>query len=221
MRRPNRHVSPPAAMLGGNPGAASRSTDEPLRIIGGRFRGRKLRYSGDNRTRPMKDRVREAVFNLLGPAPQGKHVVDLFAGTGALALEAMSRGAVGATLIERHFPSAEVIRQNVTTLECQGQTDIISADTFYWAERDARLPNQTPWLVFCSPPYDLYVSRADDMQRLLTKLVEQAPAGSEFVVEADVRFDAGTLPDAAAWQTRAYPPAHVFLYAKPVVASTE
>ncbi len=60
-----------------------------LRIIGGVHRGRKLEYSGDPRTRPMKDRVREAVFNLLGPDVAGKYVIDLFAGTGALGLEAL------------------------------------------------------------------------------------------------------------------------------------
>ena len=75
-----------------------------LRIIGGEFRGRRLHYSGDRRTRPMKDRLREAVFNLIGPDIRGKHAIDLFAGTGALALESLSRGAKSATLIEQHHP---------------------------------------------------------------------------------------------------------------------
>ena len=76
-----------------------------LRIVGGKLRGRPLAYSGDQRTRPMKDRVREAVFNLLGPAVVGSHAIDLFAGTGALGLEAISRGAVRATFLERHLPT--------------------------------------------------------------------------------------------------------------------
>src|SRR5688572_16458652 len=83
-----------------------------LRIIGGSMRGRKLKYSGEARTRPMKDRVREAVFNLLGTTVEGCYVIDLFAGTGALGLEAISRGATGATFIERHFPTAKVIEEN-------------------------------------------------------------------------------------------------------------
>src|SRR6478736_322408 len=77
-----------------------------LRIVGGTLRGRKLQYSGDVRTRPMKDRVREAVFNLLGPQVAGSHAIDLFAGTGALGIEAISRGATKATFIERHLPTA-------------------------------------------------------------------------------------------------------------------
>jgi 16S rRNA (guanine966-N2)-methyltransferase len=56
-----------------------------LRVIGGSYRGRRLHYTGDFRTRPMKDRLREAVFNLLGREVAGKHAIDLFAGTGALA----------------------------------------------------------------------------------------------------------------------------------------
>ena len=65
--------------------AARESADEASaepRIIGGKFRGRKLLYLPDRRTRPMKDRVREAVFNLIGPGIKGKHAIDLFAGTG-------------------------------------------------------------------------------------------------------------------------------------------
>src|SRR5438105_2010542 len=85
---------------------AAEETVVGLRIIGGSLRGRKLQYTGEARTRPMKDRVREAVFNLLGPSVTGSHAIDLFAGTGALGLEALSRGAARATFIERHFPTS-------------------------------------------------------------------------------------------------------------------
>ena len=71
-----------------------------VRIIAGQFRGRKLLYAVDPRTRPMKDRVRQALFNRLGPAVQGKVAIDLFAGTGALGFEALSRGAARAVLVE-------------------------------------------------------------------------------------------------------------------------
>ena len=220
MRGPNRNASPPAAMLAGQSAAPQKAVEEPLRIIGGKYRGRKLRYGGDSRTRPMKDRVREAVFNLLGPAPEGKHVVDLFAGTGALALEALSRGAVGATLIERHFPTAAIIRENVLTLGCQNAVQVVAADTFYWTEHQHDLPHETPWLVFCSPPYDFYVSRGEEMLQLLLGLVDQAPQGSEFVVEADERFNPRSLPHSDMWQSRAYPPAHVYMFQKAVTGAS-
>src|SRR5208283_379410 len=118
-----------------------------VRIIGGKFRGRKLEYSGDLRTRPMKDRVREALFNLLSTAVAGKVAIDLFAGTGALGLEALSRGASRAVLIERHRPTAETIRRNSTTLGVEAIVDVTSADTFLWARRLPDLGG-APWLVF-------------------------------------------------------------------------
>ena len=82
-----------------------------VRIIAGCFRGRKLHYSGDPRTRPMKDRVRQALFNRLGPDVEGTLAVDLFAGTGALGLEALSRGATRAILIEQHRPTARDLQR--------------------------------------------------------------------------------------------------------------
>ena len=111
-------------------------------IIGGKFRGRKLEYSGDLRTRPMKDRVREALFNLLGHGCEGKVAIDLFAGTGALALEALSRGATRAVFIEQHRPTAQTIQRNAATLGVEANVEITSANTFFgpnafptWARR--------------------------------------------------------------------------------------
>jgi len=185
-----------------------------LRIIGGRLRGRRLHYSGDPRTRPMKDRLREAVFNLLGPAVRGTHAIDLFAGTGALGLEALSRGAVRATLIERHLPTAQVIRRNVAELGVQDVVEVVTASAFSWFAGGPELGSE-PWLVFCSPPYDFYVSQTEQMLQLLQAMTAAAPEDSLFVVEADGRFDFGLLPDAAAWRVRNYKPAVVGIYCKP------
>jgi 16S rRNA (guanine966-N2)-methyltransferase len=184
-----------------------------LRIIGGQFRSRRLEYSGDPRTRPMKDRLREAVFNLIGPDIRDKHAVDLFAGTGALAFEALSRGAARATLIEQHRPTAAVIRQNAAILGVQSQAEIVVGNTFFWVHRRPRL-GDAPWVVFCSPPYDFFVERLDDMLTLLAELMQSAPAESIFAVEADARFDFQGLPDPADWDVRAYPPAVVGIYRK-------
>lgn len=106
-----------------------------VRIIGGRFRGRKLQYSGDPRTRPMKDRVREAVFNLLADDVRGKLAIDLFAGTGVLALESISRGSHQAICIEQHFPSAELIRQSSRMLGVLEIVDVVSSNVFIWVRR--------------------------------------------------------------------------------------
>lgn len=179
-----------------------------MRIIGGKFRGRQLKYSGDLRTRPMKDRVREAIFNLVGPAIKGKHAVDLFAGTGALGLEAISRGAVRATLIERHFPTVKLIRDNIALLGLEDHVEVSAADTFIWL-RQTEITADLPWVVFCSPPYDFYVDQQDKTLHLIETLHARAPVGSRLVVEADQRFDFALLPDADRWDVRRYSPAIV------------
>jgi 16S rRNA (guanine966-N2)-methyltransferase len=185
-----------------------------VRIIGGRFRGRKLEYTGDLRTRPMKDRVREALFNLLGHGVEGKVAIDLFAGTGALALEALSRGATRAVFIEQHRPTAQTIQRNAATLGVEAIVDITSANTFLWAKR---LPDlgTAPWVVFCSPPYEFYVGRKDDMLQLLNYLIQSSPPDSLFAVEADSRFDFRELPAADQWDVRPYPPAILGIWEKP------
>jgi 16S rRNA (guanine966-N2)-methyltransferase len=162
----------------------------------------------------MRDRVRQAVFNILGTSVVGKHVLDLFAGTGALALEAVSRGGLLATLLEQDRPTAQVIRRNVAYLELEKECRVINGDVFIWAERP--LPTgPEPWMVFCSPPYAFYVDRRAEMLALIVRLMAAAPAGSGFVVEADERFDFAELPEPTAWDIRCYPPTVVGFYFKP------
>lgn len=184
-----------------------------VRVIGGEFRGRKLRYSGDERTRPMKDRVREAIFNLLGQSVKGTLAIDLFAGTGALGFEALSRGAARALLIERHFPTLAIIRDNARILNAEGRAEIVGGDAFYWAER-LPAPADIRWTVFISPPFDLYVTAQPQMLALIAALVERSPPESQIVVESDERFDLALLPDAGRWDVRPYPPAVVSIYRK-------
>lgn len=189
------------------------ATPVGVRIIGGKFRGRKLEYSGDLRTRPMKDRVRESLFNLLGHAVEGKLAIDLFAGTGALGLEALSRGASRAVFIERHRPTAQAIGRNSTMLGVEAVVAVTSADTFLWA---MSLPDlgAMPWVVFCSPPYDFYVDRKSDMLQLLNHLIRMSPTESLFAVEFDNRFDFHELPNPDQWDVRAYAPAILGIWEK-------
>ncbi|HEX4000403.1 MAG TPA: RsmD family RNA methyltransferase [Pirellulales bacterium] len=189
-------------------GDAEEATARP-RIIGGKFRHRRLIYAPNLHTRPMKDRVREAVFNLIGPAVEGKHVIDLFAGTGALGFEGLSRGAAGATFVDRHFPTADLIRQNAAALEVAERVTVYPANVLLWSRRLPPLPAAAAWLVFCSPPWDIYVEQSEAVLGLLQTLLDHAPAASIFVVEADERFDLGLLPRPGEWMVREYPPAIV------------
>jgi 16S rRNA (guanine966-N2)-methyltransferase len=185
------------------PQAPRRSVESPLRITGGTLRGRKVPYSGLTLTRPMKERLRQTVFDLLGRTVEGTHAIDLFAGTGALGFEALSRGAFAATFIERHAPTAELIRQNARELGLAERAHVVTADTFTWLGRQDGLP-AAPWLVFCSPPFEFYESRHADLLALLGRLIQQSPPESAFVVEADRRFDVASLHRAEEWDVRQY-----------------
>ncbi len=188
-----------------------------LRVIGGKFRGSKLQYVGDNRVRPMKDRVREAVFNLIGPSIKGMYAIDLFGGTGAVTIEAISRGAVGATVVELHLPTAMMLRQNLESLDLLEICKLRKTDAFFWAKNLEEHPRGAPpWIVFCCPPYDFYVRREEEMLEMLKNLLDSAPVGSVFVIEADERFDFSRLPIVPTEnRLRSYPPAEVGIFVKP------
>lgn len=157
----------------------------------------------------MKDRLREAVFDVLATAVVGKQAIDLFAGTGALSLEAISRGAVRATLIERHFPTARLIEQSIVALGLGDRAHVHAGDAFLWPkqQRDWAEFLEPPWVVLCSPPYSFYTDRTADMVDLISDLCRRAPVDSEFVVESDRRFDFAQLASLGQWDIREYPPA--------------
>lgn len=138
-----------------------------MRIIGGRFRGTRLSApgaagGGEAHLRPTSDRAREALFNLLAhgdfgepPPPDGRRVLDLFAGTGALGLEAMSRGAARAVFVEDLPKARALIRENVDRLGLTGQTKIWRRD----ATRLGPCRGEPYDLVFCDPPYGTDLGR--------------------------------------------------------------
>jgi len=98
------------------------------RIVSGTWGGRRLTTPRDARVRPTAERVREAWLNILGPELHGARVVDLFAGSGALGLEALSRGASHATFVELHTPSLNALKANVASLDAEAQTEVIRHD---------------------------------------------------------------------------------------------
>ena len=161
----------------------------------------------------MKDRAREAVFNLIGPSIKGSYAIDLFAGTGALALEAISRGSHRALAIERHFPTADVIIDNARSLGIRDQVEVYPGDTFIWARRMPDL-GRDPCVVFCSPPYALYEDRADDVLNLIGLLIQAVPNGSNVIVEGDSRLDWQTIPSSDEWDVRSYHPAEIGIWRK-------
>ena len=126
-------------------------------------------------------RLRQALFNLVGPSVRGQHAIDLFAGTGALGLEAISRGACSATFVEQHIPTARLVQQNITLLELNDICQVQEGNAFAWAKDLSQLPSG-PWLVLCCPPYDFYVDRTNQMVALIDQFLQTAPVGSTIVV---------------------------------------
>jgi 16S rRNA G966 N2-methylase RsmD len=108
------------------------------------------------------------------------------------------------------LPTAKVIQRNVAALSVEQATDVVFGDAFIWSAKFA--PEGVPLAVFCSPPYDFYVSRKDDMLRLIQRWTEISPPGSQMVVEADERFEMAGLPEPEGWDVRQYPPAVVAVH---------
>ena len=191
------------------------STPTVVRIIGGHHRGRQLVYSGDKVTRPMKDDVRESLFNLVGGWMPDRWVVDLFAGTGAVGLEAVSRGAAHATLIERHFPTAKIIKENVSILDVGDQVDVHTSDAFFWSRQFAKNPNppvDVPWAIFCCPPWPMLVHDRDKMMDLVQLWYDLLPEDSLLILEAPDSFHPRNLPNPEQWRVRDYSPARVCVF---------
>jgi len=125
-----------------------RKKPNELRIIGGEWRGRRIRFPGQPGIRPTPDRVRETLFNWLAPVVEGSRCLDLFAGSGALGLEALSRGAKAATFIESDRPSAEQLRGTIASL-APGRAVVLEAEALKWLEG----PAQCFDLAFLDPPF--------------------------------------------------------------------
>src|SRR5262245_27759042 len=147
-----------------------------MRLTGGLDRGRRLKAPRGLRTRPTAAKVREAIFNILGPPPEGA-VLDLFAGTGALGLEALSRGARRVVFIERDRHALAALRQNLREIGCESRSTVIAADVRSGLRRLAataggaavaadRSASQFSW-VFMDPPY------AEEAASILGELAER------------------------------------------------
>jgi 16S rRNA (guanine966-N2)-methyltransferase len=125
-----------------------------MRIVGGRFRGRPLKGPASDAIRPTSDRLRETIFNILahgyGDPVGGARVLDLFAGTGAMGLEALSRGAAFALFVDDSAGARGLIRENVEALGVGGQSRLFRRDA---RRMGAAAPNEPFSLVFCDPPY--------------------------------------------------------------------
>lgn len=154
-----------------------------MRIVAGRFGGRRIATVQGDATRPTTDRVREALFSILGPL-DGTRVLDLFAGSGALAIEALSRGAASATLVEQDAWAAAVIQRNLETLGLTSDEARLLRMPAARALRAARERGDAYDLVFLDPPYRQAPALG---QELAADLAAVLAPGARVVTESDRR----------------------------------
>lgn len=180
-----------------------------MRIVGGRFRRRSLSGpTGRMRVRPTTDAVREALFNALAARHPiaGARVLDLFAGTGALALEAISRGAAHATLVDADRAALRLARQNADALGVADRCRFVRADAVGWLGRG---DGGAFDLAFADPPY------GHDAAAALPGLVRpRLAAGGLFVLEHDARQRLGGAPAGLVFE-RAYGTSAVRIFEGP------
>jgi 16S rRNA (guanine966-N2)-methyltransferase len=155
-----------------------------MRIVAGTLGGRRIAAPPGNDTRPTSDRVREALFSALGPI-DGARVLDLFAGSGALALEAISRGAAHAVLVEKDARAAAVIERNLEALEIDAGRAALRRRDALRALRDAREAGESYDLVFLDPPYRLATGLGPELADSLAPVL--AP-GARVIGESDRRM---------------------------------
>lgn len=186
-----------------------------LRIIAGERRGHKIEGPSDSRTtRPTSDMVRESIFNILGSAVEDLTVVDLFAGTGALGLEALSRGARLAVFVEKKRENAALILRNVATLRYEDRVRVDVANAYTWAESPAIEPGE-PAIVLLDPPYRDYEDRPRKVRQLLEHLLAALAPGSLIVAESGRIDEQAVLPDLPRWDIRRYGDTRLAVYQVP------
>ena len=152
-----------------------------MRVVAGAYGGRRLVTPPGDATRPTSDRVREALFSVLGPAVEGARVLDLFAGSGALGIEALSRGAAAAVFVDRAPEAIKAVRANLAALGAEGDVRRIEARA---ALRAASARGEAYDLVFLDPPY----RRAAELGRELSEALPALLApGARVVSESDRR----------------------------------
>jgi 16S rRNA (guanine966-N2)-methyltransferase len=129
-----------------------------LRIIGGKARGRRIRSVPGATTRPITDKVREALFNIIGPDIQGSAFLDLFAGTGSVGIEALSRGAEYVSFVERNRQPITIIRENLKSTQLEDGAVVNQADAFAFLERP--INHAFEYIYIAPPQYKKMWSRA-------------------------------------------------------------
>lgn len=170
-----------------------------MRVIAGIYRSRVLKSLKGLALRPTSDRLRETLFNVLGPGIAGTRFLDLFAGTGAIGIEALSRGASEVVFVENHPPAAALIRRNLDSLDIHSGAAVLAVDALRGLEKLAARNTEGAGFgfVFIDPPY----AAAEEYARVLKFLGNADLVIHDGIVVAEHRrkFD---LPESFGWLRR-------------------
>jgi 16S rRNA (guanine(966)-N(2))-methyltransferase RsmD len=165
-----------------------------MRVIAGTFRSRQLKSLKGNALRPTSDRLRETLFNIIADRVAGARFLDLFAGTGAIGIEALSRGASEAVFVEHHGPAATLIRKNLESLDIRSGARLMNLDASKALEKLATEPASAAGfdLVFLDPPY----AETDEYRKVLQFLGNAKLLAADSLVVAEHRYTLD-LPESA------------------------
>ena len=155
-----------------------------LRVAGGEARGRRLKTPKG--IRPTQGIVKEAMFNLVGPAIDGVYVLDLFAGSGAIGIEALSRGAAGVTFVDHEPRGLAILRQNLEVLDLKSLAQVVRADVVRWLESSPDQLKEAGY-VFMDPPYE------DPILDRALKAIDRVVTAATVVVEHSRRQELPAL----------------------------
>jgi 16S rRNA (guanine966-N2)-methyltransferase len=186
-----------------------------LRIVAGALRGRKLSCVVNPSLRPTPDMVREALFNILADAVPDQPFIDIFAGSGVVGLEALSRGAKSVLFIERDFRLAQEIEGHVREFGYTRQGRVLRADAYRFAA--GWQPPAEPVNVFVSPPFKDLEQRPEEMLLLLSHLQKKMPPGSVLAFQSERHSSFNEHEAFRGWDERRYGRNVLLLsYASPV-----
>jgi 16S rRNA (guanine(966)-N(2))-methyltransferase RsmD len=184
-----------------------------MRIVSGTLRGRKIVCEVSPDLRPTPDRVREALFSILGNAIPGRAFYDVFAGTGIVGLEALSRGGGSAVFVERDFRVLAEIERHLKLFKLPTGR-VIRADVYRWLERWQ--PPAEAVNVFLSPPFPDLRTKPAEMLSLLAQLQTRLHGDSVVVLQAEDCELLAQLPDPERWDRRKYGRNHLLIWVKEV-----
>ncbi len=184
-----------------------------MRVIAGEFRGRTLLAPKTDATRPITDRVKQSLFDVLSPYIEEAVVYDCFAGTGSMGLECLSRGAKHAIFFEMDRSASDMLKKNIALLKVADRSTIVATDLFKWfTGKPGAVPAN---LIFLDPPYRFLKERPDDLRALAAAYAERFLSPDGLVVFRHDAKDSLALPALHETDVREYGSMTVKLLRRP------